>query len=363
MADQPAKEEEQQAPETKEATQIAEPPATLSEIQPPIDHPVKKTEDDATQPEAEKNTDAPGSAPAWPELAEDHPLSKFCSDLDSIRSTADYHEVYGVDISDSNSFHTKLILQKFLRANANDLEKAKEQLLGTLKWRKEFQPLDQLKVSHNKESFGGLGYVTIIDGVPGSPNEKDVVTFNIYGAVKDNKKTFGDIIPYVLVSNLPVQTVDRVLKHLRFLEWRVALMELSLQKLDLQYATKPIPDYGKGPDPYQGIQIHDYLSISFLRQDPLVKAASQKAIEVFSKYYPETLSRKFFVNVPAVMGWLYTAIKLVLPRETVKKFTVMSYGNQLVKELGPGVPDVYGGKGEPLESIGQQPLLSDKVPN
>jgi hypothetical protein len=360
MADQPTKDEAPQAQETKETIGTTVPPAPSSEVQPQGEDPVKETETPTPQPVEEKKSEESGSAPVWPELAPDHPLSNFCSELESIRSAADYHEVYGVDISDSNSFHTKLILQKFLRANANDIEKAEEQLLATLKWRKEFQPLEQLKASHNKESFGGLGYVMIIDGVPGSSNEKDVVTFNLYGAVKDNKKVFGDLIPYVLVSNPPVRTVDCVLKHLRWLQWRVALMELSLQKLDLQHATKPIPDYGKGPDPYQGIQIHDYLSISFLRQDPLVKAASQKAIEVFSKYYPETLSRKFFVNVPAVMGWLYAAIKLVLPRETVRKFTVMSYGNQLVMELGSGVPEVYGGEGQPLESIGEQPLLSEK---
>ena len=44
-----------------------------------------------------------------------------------------------------------------------------------------------------KEKFEGLGYVTRIQGVPGSPNESDVATFNIYGAVKDTKKTFGDL--------------------------------------------------------------------------------------------------------------------------------------------------------------------------
>ena len=45
-------------------------------------------------------------------------------------------------------------------------------------------------------------------------------------------------------------------------------MERSVQKLNLATATKPIPDFGQGPDPYQGFQIHDYLQVSFLRQDP-----------------------------------------------------------------------------------------------
>jgi hypothetical protein len=45
-------------------------------------------------------------------------------------------------------------------------------------------------------------------------------------------------------------------------------MERSVQKLNLAAATKPIPDYGAGNDPYQGYQVHDYLQVSFIRQDP-----------------------------------------------------------------------------------------------
>lgn len=135
-------------------------------------------------------------------------------------------------------------------------------------------------------------------------------------------------------------------------------MELSIQKLDLVNATKPIPDYGQGPDPYQGIQIHDYLNIKFLRQDPKVKAATNKTIETFSAYYPETLSRKFFINVPVVMGWVFQAFKLILSKETIRKFTVLSYGNRLATELGPGVPAVYGGNGESLDQMGETVKLT-----
>jgi len=35
-------------------------------------------------------------------------------------------EVYGLHLDPAGPFHTKLILQKFLRGNANDVEKAKE---------------------------------------------------------------------------------------------------------------------------------------------------------------------------------------------------------------------------------------------
>lgn len=130
-------------------------------------------------------------------------------------------------------------------------------------------------------------------------------------------------------------------------------MEKSVQKLNLSAATQPIPNYNEGPDPYQGFQIHDYLQVSFLRQDPVVKAATKETIALLQSHYPETLSRKFFVNVPVVMGWLYSAMKLVIAKETVKKFTVLSYGNQLATELGPNVPKVYGGSAGELADIGE----------
>lgn len=130
-------------------------------------------------------------------------------------------------------------------------------------------------------------------------------------------------------------------------------MEKSIQRLQLATATQPIPNFGEGPDPYQGFQVHDYLQVSFLRQDPLVKAATKKTIEVLGRYYPETLSRKFFVNVPVVMGWLFNATKLFIAKETVKKFTVLSYGNQLATELGQNIPKEYGGSQGPLAQVAE----------
>ena len=182
--------------------------------------------------------------------------------------------------------------------------------------------------------------------MPDSPNNNgekgkgDVATFNVYGAVKDPKLTFGDIEG--------------------FLRWRVALMELSLRELDLPSATTPIPDFGQGPDPYQALQVHDYLQVSFIRQNSYTKAASKKAIEVFREYYPETLSRKFFVNVPVVMGWMFSAVSLMLSKETVRKFTVLSYGEYLKGTLGEDVPEVYGGKGRKLEERGTAPKYEEK---
>lgn len=88
--------------------------------------------------------------------------------------------------------------------------------------------------------------------------------------------------------------------------------------------------------------------------DPHAKAASKQVIPLLSSHYPETLTTKFFVNVPVVMGWVFTAATLMLSKETVAKFMVLSYGDQLVKYLGDGVPKVYGGKAEGLNVIGQE---------
>lgn len=77
-------------------------------------------------------------------------------------------------------------------------------------------------------------------------------------------------------------------------------MELSVKQLDLSSATTMISE--NGPDPYRMIQVHDYLSVSFLRMDPVVRAASKETIQVFGMAYPELLKEKFFVNVPMVMS-------------------------------------------------------------
>jgi hypothetical protein len=146
----------------------------------------------AAAPVQDKAAAAPSDGVArWPALALDHPLSKFLAELPKILETTDHSEVYGVPLvagSELPDFHTLLILQKFLRANANDLEKAKVQLLGTLEWRKEFNPLKATEEIFPAKKFGGLGYVTEIDSKEGKG--KDIVTWNIYGAVKDYGETF-----------------------------------------------------------------------------------------------------------------------------------------------------------------------------
>ena len=123
-------------------------------------------------------------------------------------------------------------------------------------------------------------------------------------------------------------------------------MELGVRRLNLNSVTAPIPE--DGLDPYQMVQVHDYLGVSFLRMDPHVKAASKETIQTFSMAYPELLSHKFFVNVPLIMGWVFSAMKLFLAEATVRKFHPLSSGASLAGELktiSAALPSEYGGKG------------------
>jgi phosphatidylinositol transfer protein SFH5 len=139
----------------------------------------------------------------------------------------------------------------------------------------------------------------------------------------------------------------------RFVKWRAALMELSIRKLELGNAKTPIS--GTGPDPYQMTQVHDYLNISFLRMNPDVKVASKEVIKVFSLNYPELLGRKYFVNVPYLMGWVYTLMKVFLPKDTASKLEMLSNGSSLagaIKATHPWAKDLpvaYGGEGDAKE--------------
>ena len=108
-------------------------------------------------------------------------------------------------------------------------------------------------------------------------------------------------------------------------------------------------------DMNQAIQIHDYLSVSFFRQPAEVKTASQKIIKLFSDNYPETVSYKYFVNMPLVMQWMMGAMKALISKDTFQKMTWLTYGNTLHTYLGDDVPPAYGGKGALLVEKGLTP--------
>ena len=148
----------------------------------------------------------------------------------------------------------------------------------------------------------------------------------------------------------------------RFVKWRAALMELAVQDLKMKDATTVI-DYDGEKDPYQMIQVHDYLNVKFFRMDPAVRAATKKTIDVFSTAYPELLREKFFVNVPSIMGWMFSAMKLILSRNTTRKFHPITNGVNLAREFPTAIadklPKTYGGKGPELKDEARTVQLFD----
>lgn len=136
-------------------------------------------------------------------------------------------------------------------------------------------------------------------------------------------------------------------------------MELGVQKLRLNDIKEPVA--AGAEDPYRMIQVHDYQSVSFFRMDPDVKAASRETIQTLSMAYPELLAHKYFVNVPAIMGWVFGAMKFFLAPATLRKFHPMASGTSLAAEL-PGIaqtlPVEYGGQG-PSVSEGLCVRLTD----
>jgi phosphatidylinositol transfer protein SFH5 len=292
------------------------------------------------------------------------PIDILHAALPSLLAEASHTEMWGVELNSDTLSHapTQIVLQKFLNANNQDVEKAKEQLLAALKWRGKVNPLGLMKQEFDGAKFGGLGYVTVydVDAKDGAGKGKKIISWNVYGGVKDIKATFGDVEEYASLLPLRSPSSPTILTLHRFIKWRTALMELSILPLDLPHATGPL-DPGK-PDPYQITQVHDYLSVSFLRMDPHIKAASKEVISVFSTAYPELLSTKYFVNVPAIMGWVFSAMKLFLSKETLRKFHPLAWGSSLAGDIGGAVgeklPKAYGGKGAELVEVGDAVKLS-----
>ncbi|KAJ5665268.1 uncharacterized protein N7477_007716 [Penicillium maclennaniae] len=325
---------------------------TDKDVAPKTDEPTKdetpKVEENAQK--ANSAIAAPAAAPeseAKPEkqkpayLTSIPSLEQFFDHLPEILSKTGYGEMWGVSLKNSEDVPTVNVLIKFLRANEGNLQAAEEQLRKALEWRKETKPLELIESGrYSASKFGGLGYLTTYED-NGRPL---VFTWNIYGAVKDMTGTFAD--------------VDE------FLKWRAALMEMAVQDLNMKNATSVI-DYDGEKDPYQMIQVHDYLNVKFFRMDPAVRTATKKVIEIFSTAYPELLREKYFVNVPAIMGWMFSAMKLILSRNTTRKFHPISNGVNLAREFPAGwsekLPKSYGGKGADLKDEGRTvPLVEDK---
>lgn len=140
------------------------------------------------------------TSPIWPEVEESHPLNTLHTELATLLSEEPAHKIWGITLSpEPGHFSTLLILQKFLRANKGDKEKAKKQFEDTLQWRRSyFDENGKVIGSWDKSKFEDLAYITeeTVKSTGADERKKTIVTWNIYGHVKDFAKTFGDVEEY-----------------------------------------------------------------------------------------------------------------------------------------------------------------------
>ncbi|KAK0467166.1 CRAL-TRIO domain-containing protein [Desarmillaria tabescens] len=220
--------------------------------------------------------------------------------------------LWGVKIDPANPIDAKVsvVLMKFLRISMST--EARSMLIGTLRWRSEFNVEAAMKEEFPADIFDPLGHVY------GKDKEDRPVVYNIYGA-KNVKVAFSDVQ--------------------RFLRWRVSLMEKSLALLDFETVD-------------QTVQIHDYAGVSLSSRDANSKQAASEASSIFSDHYPELLYKKFFVNVPAYLTWIFWLFKPLISANTLAKMSVVGSGAPAIgKALLPiidakEVPKQYGGEAE-----------------
>lgn len=208
---------------------------------------------------------------------------------------------------------TSVVLMKFLRARNLSVSSARDMLVATLRWREEFNVDAALKEEFPEEVFGKVGRVY------GKDKGGRPVVYNIYGGNKDLKAVFGDVQ--------------------RFLRWRVALMERTIAELDFRTTD-------------QTLQVHDYEGVSLTSRDANSKQAASEASSIFQNHYPELLYRKFFINVPSLLNWIFWAFKPLISANTLAKMTVVGTGSHAISKAlssyidAQSLPRRYGGQSD-----------------
>ncbi|KAH7913859.1 CRAL-TRIO domain-containing protein [Hygrophoropsis aurantiaca] len=224
--------------------------------------------------------------------------------------------MWGVQIDPTHpntDARVSVALMKFLRARNLNPSEAKDMLISTLRWRESFGVDAALREEYPEKVFGGLGRVY------GKDRQGRPITYNLYGANKDLDAVFGDVQ--------------------RFLRWRVAFMEQSIALLDFETVD-------------QMVQVHDYDGVSFSSRTPSSKRAAEEASSIFQGHYPEFLARKFFINVPTFLTWIFWLFKPLLASATLAKMSVVGTGSRAIGvALGEiaerdELPVRYGGTGE-----------------
>ncbi|KLO12735.1 CRAL/TRIO domain-containing protein [Schizopora paradoxa] len=273
----------------------------------------------------------PATIPAAVEEPQNELTKKFTEDewkalgefktkiAEELKESSKTYTLWGINISPDSppDARKSVVLVKFLRARNNDVGEALKMLTDTLKWREEFKVEEALKEDYPADVFGNLGHIF------GKDKLNHPVTYNLYGANKDLKAVFGD--------------VDR------FIRWRVALMEKGIAKMDFETVD-------------QMVQVHDYEGVGMSSRDANSKKAAAEATAIFQNYYPEFLYKKFFVNVPSFLTWIFWFFKPFVSAQTLAKMSVVGSGAQTIgKDLLPVIdasqlPKRYGGQSDGWET-------------
>jgi hypothetical protein len=182
--------------DTEPATTEVAPEAPPKDTQPtpaPAEVAPAAAADEPKKAEAAAQAETPAKKPeATTKTPPPSALKRLFAELDAIKKEASYGEMWGVELSDESHVPSTIVLEKFLRANNKDVAKAKSQLISALTWRKRIQPAKLLEETEfDPVKFGGLGYVTIYPKT--DKHEKEILTWNIYGAAKNLKATFGNV--------------------------------------------------------------------------------------------------------------------------------------------------------------------------
>lgn len=108
-------------------------------------------------------------------------------------SVVDHGEMWGINLraKDCHSIPYRIVMEKFLRANDHDVEKAAEHFERALRWRKQVEPRRALQAVYKPELFKGVGNISRHV----RPTMPDLfITWNRYGCAEDQADTFGDVM-------------------------------------------------------------------------------------------------------------------------------------------------------------------------
>lgn len=270
---------------------------------------------------------------------EEAKLQKLIDSIPEILKSTDnpeYDEIYGYRIAPDSAEHVEPIIRneillKFLISDEYNVETTGEKIKNTLNWRNKFRPLSAAYAEKYDADLEKLGVIT---DYKGNKDNFLVVTWNLYANLKNPKKLFAQFgvgVDSKETSELP---------GTMFLRWRIGIMERSLALLDFT-----------DPDNLKVAQVHDYNNVSMFRMDPGMKAATKEIISIFGDNYPELLSKKYFINVPILMGWVFAFFKAtgLMSAATLKKFEMLNHGDLSLALGANNLPKDYNGGVENAE--------------